>query len=66
MIVDFSGCIHDLRCQLAMTQEEFAEQIGVSRQIVSNWERGCNHPTYKNWYSIRKKFGEKIDIKQWI
>ena len=36
MIVDFSGCIHDLRCQLAMTQEEFAEQIGVSRQIVSN------------------------------
>ena len=36
--------IQDLRKSRGMSQEELANQIGVSRQAVSKWESGQSAP----------------------
>ena len=33
-----------LRQHYGVTQEELAEQLGVSRQTVGKWEAGTNYP----------------------
>ena len=37
--------IKRIRIQLNMTQQEFAKELGVTRQSVSNWERDSFKPT---------------------
>jgi hypothetical protein len=32
-----------LRKKNGLSQEQLAEKIGISRQTVSNWERGVSH-----------------------
>ena len=32
-----------------MTQQELANEIGVSRQTISNWEKGREEPKLKIW-----------------
>ena len=38
------GFLKELRLEKQMTQEQLAEQIGVSRRTVSRWETGNNLP----------------------
>ncbi len=33
-----------LRSRLGLSQEKFAEKLGVSQTIVSKWEKGLNKP----------------------
>ena len=35
--------IRELRIQNNMTQMKLADELGVSYQAVSNWERGVSH-----------------------
>lgn len=37
-----SDRIRELRRKRGMSQEELAEQIGISRQAVSKWESGVS------------------------
>ena len=37
------GFLKELRLERQMTQEQLAEQIGVSRRTVSRWETGVSH-----------------------
>lgn len=37
--------IKELREKLKLTQEEFAQKIGVSWVTISNWERGLFNPS---------------------
>ena len=36
--------LRELRRQQNLTQEQLAEQLGVSRRTVSRWETGSNLP----------------------
>ena len=38
------GFLKELRQEKQMTQEQLAEQMGVSRRTVSRWETGNNLP----------------------
>ena len=38
------GFLKELRQKKQITQEQFAEQMGVSRRTVSRWETGNNLP----------------------
>ena len=41
---DFSANLKELRKQANMSQDSLAEQLSVSRQTVSSWERGFSSP----------------------
>ena len=43
-MADISKNIRKLRIQRDLSQEQLAEQIGVTRQTISSWERGASFP----------------------
>lgn len=47
MNYDYKTMIITLRNKLILTQEEFAELLGVSFASVNRWERGHHEPTTK-------------------
>ena len=40
----FGEKLQKLRKEAGLSQEEFADQMGVSRQAVSKWERDSGYP----------------------
>ena len=40
-----------------LTQEQFAEQLQVSRQAVSKWENGVADPSTANLLALAKLYG---------
>ncbi len=53
--------IRELRKQRELTQNEFADILGVSFQAVSNWERGIAPPELENLINIAAYFGILVD-----
>ena len=53
--------LYKLRKLKGLSQEEFAEQIRVSRQAISKWERGEAYPDTENLITISNVFGVSID-----
>lgn len=51
---DCSKNIKKLREKMMLTQEEFANVIGVSFQTVNRWENGKHEPTLKTKRKIVK------------
>ena len=47
------------RCNL--TQEQVADQLGVSRQAVSKWENGTAEPSTANLLTLAELFGLSVD-----
>ncbi|MGM9942243.1 MAG: helix-turn-helix transcriptional regulator [Bulleidia sp.] len=41
--MEFQEKIKDIRKQSGLSQEQFAQKLNVTRQAVSNWERGVSH-----------------------
>lgn len=50
-----------LRKQRGLTQEKLAQEINVSFQAVSNWERGKTPPTLDNLMELSDYFGVSVD-----
>ena len=53
--------LFELRKRTNLSQEEFADKIGVSRQAVSKWERGEALPDTDNLITIAKLHGVSLD-----
>lgn len=53
--------IQALRKRRAMTQEQLAQQVGVSRQAVSRWELDEVLPDTQNLLPLREALGVTID-----
>ena len=53
--------LQKLRRREGLTQEQFAEKIGVSRQALSKWESGDALPDAVNLMSISRIFNVSID-----
>ena len=53
--------LFELRKEARLSQEEFADKIGVSRQAVSKWERGEALPDTDNLITIAKLFKVSLD-----
>lgn len=53
--------IAKLRMVNNISQEKFAEKVGVSRQAVQKWESGMTAPDINNIIIIAKKFGVSAD-----
>ena len=48
--------IKDLREKFGMTQTELAEKLGVSKSVVSAYEKGIRNPSYKILPLLAKTF----------
>ena len=53
--------IRELRKQRGLTQNAFADELHVSFQAVSNWERGIAPPELENLINIAAYFGVLVD-----
>ena len=53
--------IKELRKARGLTQQSFADAMGVSFQAVSNWERGIAPPDLSNTLAIASYFGVLVD-----
>ncbi len=53
--------LQKIRRREGLTQEQFAEKIGVSRQALSKWESGDALPDAVNLMSISRIFNVSID-----
>lgn len=58
----FGEKLREHRRHRGMTQEEVANQIGVSAQAVSKWESGACLPDCFNLKSIGDTYGISLDI----
>ena len=57
----FGDNLYSLRKSKGISQDEFAENLGVSRQAVSKWERNEAYPDTENLIAIAKFFNVTID-----
>ena len=53
--------IKRLRKDKNFTQEELAEQLGVTCQAVSKWENGTSDPSTSNLLALAKLFGISVE-----
>lgn len=53
--------LNKLRTDAHLSQEQFAELFGVSRQAVQKWESGAVVPDLENLIKISKHFGISLD-----
>ena len=51
----------ELRKEKNLSQEELAEKLYVSRQTISNWERGKTYPDINSLLLIATYFGISLD-----
>ncbi len=49
--------IRQAREEKGMSQERLAEELGVSRQAVSKWEKGTSEPNTSNLMALAKLYG---------
>lgn len=53
--------IRSLRERNGLSQEEFAQRLGIARPTISNWENGKTIPTSEQLIVLSKTFSESID-----
>ena len=57
----FGERLQEVRKRSGLTQEEFAEQLQVSRQSVSRWESGRGYPEMEKIIYICNRYGVTMD-----
>lgn len=57
----FSEKLYELRRKACLSQEQLAEQLGVSRQAISKWEAGKAMPESSTLISISNYFNVSLD-----
>jgi transcriptional regulator with XRE-family HTH domain len=61
-----SGTIRMIRGKLDLTQEQFADKLGVSSVYVSNLETGSKRPSMNLINKIRDVTGHDVYVLAWI
>ena len=59
--MSLSNRINYFRQKAGMTQEQIAEQMNVTRQTVSNWERGLNEPDFASLCRLAEVLGVTLN-----
>lgn len=50
-----------LRVERGWTRPRLARELGISREVLANWERGENRPPYELFVALRILFGVSLD-----
>ena len=59
--MDIAHQILNIRKEEKLTQEEFGKLFYVTRQTVSNWEKGKNYPDLQTLVDISNQFEISLD-----
>ena len=59
--MDFGTQIKRIRTNLALTQEQLAQKLNVSRQTISSWENNRNLPDLQMVVQIAQTFNLSLD-----
>jgi len=54
--------IKQCRQNVGLTQEQVADEMGVSRQAVTKWENGKSAPSTENLFKLASLFGTTVDL----
>ena len=60
-MIDIGTKIKEARLGVALTQEQTAEALGVSRQTISNWENGKTYPDIVSIVKMSDLYGISLD-----
>jgi transcriptional regulator with XRE-family HTH domain len=58
--IEFGKKLKIIRKQAGLTQEQLAENIGVSIESISNMERGLHSPSFNNLEKIAVAINVKV------
>lgn len=61
MNIETANRLVELRRQRGLSQEELSDQLGVSRQAVSKWERAESSPDTDNLIALARLYGISLD-----
>lgn len=61
MVKSFCDRLKELRSERKIGQVELAEQIGVSKGVISLWENGLREPTLGNIIALADYFKVSLD-----
>ena len=61
MSYQYADRLIEFRKKAGLSQDELAEKLGVSRQAVSNWERGESLPDTENLMALAEIYDVSID-----
>ena len=59
--MSLSQAIAELRTENDLSQQELADRLFVSRELVSKWERGERIPVFRTVEKIAETFGVPVD-----
>ena len=59
--MDFGKKIADARAKANMTQQELADKLFVSRELISKWENGSRRPNYGTFLQIAEALSVLVD-----
>lgn len=60
-MADVSKNMKKIRNELGMTQQEVADRLNVTRQAVSSWENGKNHPDLATLENIARVYDVELE-----
>lgn len=60
-MTSLGGRIRSFRKEKKWTQELLAQKVGVSKQVVSNWERNISKPDHANILSLSRSLEVSVD-----
>lgn len=61
--MDYQRLVKELRAKLILSQQEFADLLGVSFASINRWESGRHEPTIKAKRKILELY--KKTVLQW-
>lgn len=61
MNIEIANRLQQLRKQKGYSQEQFADELGISRQAVSKWERAEASPDTDNLILLARLYGVSLD-----
>ena len=59
--MNFGEKLYKLRTENGLTQSELGEEIGVSKQMISRYEKGLDTPSINGLKLIAEKFNVSTD-----
>lgn len=61
MNIEIANRLQKLRKERGLSQEQLADELGISRQAVSKWERAESSPDTDNLICLAKLYGVSLD-----